>query len=48
MMSDYSAAAQDALTGNPSAGPELGAAEAIQASAGWGTDFPAVPANLTK
>jgi hypothetical protein len=48
MMSDYSAAAQDALTGNPNAPIELQAASTIQTNAGWATDFPAVPANLTK
>ena len=47
MMSDYSAAAQDALTNNPSALIELQAASTIQTNAGWGADFPAVPANLT-
>jgi hypothetical protein len=48
MMSDYSAAAQDALAHSPSTLTELEAAETIQSNAGWGTDFPAVPANLTK
>jgi hypothetical protein len=48
MMSDYSAAARDALANNPNALNELEAASAIQTNAGWGTDFPAVPANLTK
>ena len=48
MMSDYSAAAQDALANNPNAFNELQAASTIQTNAGWGTDFPAVPANLTK
>jgi hypothetical protein len=48
MMSDYSAAAQDALTSNPNAPIELQAAFTIQTNAGWATDFPAVPANLTK
>jgi hypothetical protein len=48
MMSDYAAAAQDALANNPNALNELEAASTIQTNAGWGTDFPAVPANLTK
>ena len=48
MMSDYAAAAQDALTSNPNAPIELQAAFTIQNNAGWATDFPAVPAHLTK
>jgi hypothetical protein len=47
MMSDYAAAARDALAENPNAITELEAAETIQTNAGWGTDFPAVPADLT-
>jgi hypothetical protein len=48
MMSDYATAARDALAGDTTdAGIALQNAVTIQTNAGWATDFPAVPANLT-
>jgi hypothetical protein len=49
LMTDIQTAVHDALAGDTTdAITALQNADAVQTSAGWATDFPAVPANLTK
>ena len=47
-VTDLQTAANDAVAGDiPDAITALDNAETVQTNAGWATDFPAVPANLT-